>query len=262
MTPAAASTWTPHNPRGGIVPTSQSNTQEPSNTLTPPATLGLGQGPSPDGPRGVDVGTLLSGSAGESVGGERFTSFSAPLSLDFAVNQETRNKIWEKEYVEFGSLLDPSSASLNKILLQRTDKGENTLCVVPSNNKLPKNINEWISAFCIFSSVYTNKFPGDNAKLLKYGQVVRQIAAEGGNFNLYDVNFRKLRQVTDLPWNHFHTELYIKSTQTNQIKLKCEHGVNLSSFHWGIAFVFAAAYLVQDIAVTNISSKGDTIRST
>ncbi len=86
--------------------------------------------------------------------------------------------------------------------------------MVPTNKKLPQNINEWISAFSIFSTVFTKKFPGDNDKLLKYGEVVRQIAAEGGNFNLYDVNFRKLRQVTDLPWDHFHTELFLKANQS------------------------------------------------
>lgn len=216
MTPATApSTWTPQNPTGGTGSTDQGTHEQPSEMSTSRGVTVVGQGPTPVVSRGAGVEGLFSGNLGELEGvGQPRIPFSAPLSLDYAINPETRNKIWINEYVEFGNLLDTSNTSQNKILLQKTDTGDNTLCVVPTNKKLPKNINDWISAFSIFSTIYTKKFPNENGKLLKYGEVVRQIAAEGGNFNLYDVNFRKLRQVTDLPWNHFHTELFLKATQS------------------------------------------------
>lgn len=73
------------------------------------------------------------------------------------------------------------------------------VCVIPTPKKLPQNKNDWISAITL-STIYINKFPCENDSLLKYGEVVRQIASEGGILNLYDVNFRKQRQVTDLPY--------------------------------------------------------------
>ena len=84
--------------------------------------MGVGHGPTPGVSLGVGVGELFSNSSElDSIG--RLTPFSAPLSLDFAVNQYTRNKIWGNEYVEFASLLDPTNASQNKIMLQKTETG-------------------------------------------------------------------------------------------------------------------------------------------
>ena len=137
---------------------------------------------------------------------------SAPVSLDLAINQDLRNKIWANEYVDFGSLLDPSQMTHNKVVVQQTGGGGSSLCLIPPSKMLPKNINEWQTAFAIFTTVYTKKFTDESNNLVKYGETIRQMAKEGGDFNSYDVTFRKLRQVANLPWYHFHTELYLKAS--------------------------------------------------
>ena len=148
---------------------------------------------------------------GESLGSKGSLPLSAPLSLDFAVNQEIKEKIWANEYIDFGLLLNPSQAGQSNIIVQNTASGNGSSCLIPSNKKVPKTINDWLSAFAIFGSVYIAKYPRDGSSLLKYGEIIRQIAGEGGNFNTYDVSLRKLRQTTLIEWNNFHTELYLKA---------------------------------------------------
>ena len=96
-------------------------------------------------------------------------------------------------------------------MLQKVASGESSLCIMPANNIFPKTIDEWHSAYAIFSSVYIKTFQNESGKLLKYGELIRQIAHEGGDFNSYDVSFRKLKQTLPLSWDHFHCELYMKA---------------------------------------------------
>ena len=148
---------------------------------------------------------------GESLGIRGSVPFTSPLPLDFAVSKETCGKIWANEYVEIGGLLDPFQVSQSKITVQKAANGDSSLCLMPANKKVPKSINEWTSAFAIFSSVYIKKFPNKGGKLLKYGELVRRIAHDGGDFHGYDVSFRKLKQTLPLSWDHFHCELYLKA---------------------------------------------------
>ena len=50
---------------------------------------------------------------------------------------------------------------------------------------------------------------------MKYGEVVRDLAAKGANWIYYDTNFRYLRQQkpADFPWGNIHFELWIRSQQ-------------------------------------------------
>ncbi len=96
-------------------------------------------------------------------------------------------------------------------MVQQITSGEKSLCLRRANKKVPKTISERVSAFAIFFAVYTQKFASEAGKLLKYDELIRQIASDGGNFNVYDVAFRKLSQTMGFPWDHFHTELYLKS---------------------------------------------------
>ena len=48
---------------------------------------------------------------------------------------------------------------------------------------------------------------------MKYGEVVRDLAARGGNWRFYDTQFRSLRQsnVPGMPWGTTHWELWIRA---------------------------------------------------
>ena len=42
--------------------------------------------------------------------------------------------------------------------------------------------------------VYTRRYPVEAPLLIKYGEIIRDLAARGYNWRYYDVNFRNLRQ--------------------------------------------------------------------
>lgn len=137
----------------------------------------------------------------------------APLPLDYAVPDQTKNAIWNNEYVEFGFLIHPTERAFMSLSVKGSE-----LCLVQGNKKLPKSIEEWQTAFAIFSVVYTQKYPEQVAALLKYGETVKQLAAEGGDFNLYDTSFRKLRFRVPLAWDHFHAELYMRAMRVQNVR--------------------------------------------
>ena len=75
------------------------------------------------------------------------------------------------------------------------------------------NIDAWTSAFQIFVGVYTAKFPIDAPALMKYSEVVRDLAARGADWRFFDTQFRLLCQSnpTEFPWGSTHWELWIRA---------------------------------------------------
>ena len=72
--------------------------------------------------------------------------------------------------------------------------------------------------------VFTQKYPLEAPALMKYSEIVRELAARGYNWHYYDENFRYLRQKEPIsfPWGSIHWELWIKAQPSgngyNQIK--------------------------------------------
>ena len=55
---------------------------------------------------------------------------------------------------------------------------------------------------------------------MKYGKVVRDLAARGANWRYYDTNVRYLKQQqpASLAWNEVHWELWIRSQNRSTTK--------------------------------------------
>ena len=51
-----------------------------------------------------------------------------------------------------------------------------------------------MSAFRIFVTLYTRKYPADAPALMKYGDVIQDLASRSHNWKFYDENFRFMRQ--------------------------------------------------------------------
>ena len=137
--------------------------------------------------------TTLNGSRPQST----FTSIS--VSLSPRVSAKLKVKIFANEYVDFGALLSSS----------RNNEGKYPLSMVPSegsssrpqitleplqNAKRIQCIQQWVSAFNIFVSVYSEKFTAETPRLMKYCDVVRDLAQEAGDWIWYDKQFCCLRQ--------------------------------------------------------------------
>ena len=56
-----------------------------------------------------------------------------------------------------------------------------------------------------------SRFPQDSPALMKYGSVVRELAAQSANWCFYDENFRQLRQEQQISWDNIHSELWLRA---------------------------------------------------
>ena len=83
------------------------------------------------------------------------------------------------------------------------------------------SIEMWSSAFIRFTAVYTHKFPLQAPQLMKYMEIVRDIAHRkpGFSFAFYDNKFRKARETSTLPWDSLHTEFWLMAVtfQSNHV---------------------------------------------
>ena len=148
------------------------------------------------------------------------------LSTHCRVTAKLKAKIWAHEYFDFGLLLANSPTEPQYHLSVTTSAvsgsaGLPTLCLEPTNKAKPlTSIDAWTSAFQIFVGVYTTKFPQEAPALMKYGEVVRDLAAQGANWRYYDTNFRYLKQQqpASLALNEVHWELWIRSQNLSTTK--------------------------------------------
>ena len=141
---------------------------------------------------------------------------SSSLSIDARVSERIRAKIWNQEYVEFGSLLvNPMGQSRFQLTVSNAESGQlPSLCLEPAEKpRKITSIESWLSAFHVFVGVYTNKYPTECPALMKYGSLIRDLAVRGHNWRFYDENFRFIRQshFSSLPWGTIHSELWLRS---------------------------------------------------
>ena len=64
--------------------------------------------------------------------------------------------------------------------------------------KKVQSITQWLSALIIFVAIYAEKQATDTPKLIKYCEIVRDIAAKPGDWLYYDKQFRFIRQSAPL----------------------------------------------------------------
>ena len=145
-----------------------------------------------------------------------FTSVSVHLSS--RVGSKTKAKIWANEYVEFGALLT-STPQVDKYALSMTPSTapskQPRLTLEPYQaTKKVYNIQQWVTAFTIFVSVYTERYQSETPQLMKYCEVVRDIASSNGDWLWYDEQFRYLRQSAPdkYPWDQIHWELWLRAS--------------------------------------------------
>ena len=123
------------------------------------------------------------------------TFSSVTFDLESRVSDRVKAKIWANEYVDFGSLLTVSPDQSKYRISVTDDHDHPSLClehVKPKRRSL--TIDQWLTAFNVFVALYTIKTPSAISSLMKYCEVVRDIAAKQGNWRYYDKQFRFLRQ--------------------------------------------------------------------
>jgi hypothetical protein len=86
---------------------------------------------------------------------------------------------------------------------------------VPANrSRKALTIEQWTTDFLRFVAVYSLKHPHETPALMKYGEIVRDLASRRQRpaWSFYDTQFRQLRESTSIPWDRIHTEFWIMAT--------------------------------------------------
>lgn len=149
-------------------------------------------------------------------GGESATS-NAPQPLNFSnniplgatVSNRLKQKIYENTYFDLRLLLPNHQDDNFSVSVERGainfQQGK--------FQKFPITINQWTSAFLIFSSIYIQKTPSDAAHLFKYIYMIRDMSftTKNDSWRYYDEEFRKLRQSSPLPWQEPLSELVLRA---------------------------------------------------
>ena len=157
----------------------------------------------------------VSGQSGGEQPQQIFTSIG--INLGARVSAKLKSKIWANEYIDFGALLTvapPREKYALSMYSTAGNSGKPELTFEPSNSpKKVTNIQQWITAFNIFASVYAERASGDAPKLLKYCEVVRDLSQKSADWLFYDEQFRYLRQSApqSYPWDQIHWELWLRA---------------------------------------------------
>ena len=138
------------------------------------------------------------------------------VPLDARLDAKIKTKIWSNEYFEFGQLLHsiPTDNKYRISILDAMGNATPSLCLeLTRKAKAITTIEEWTNAFQVFVGVYTSKFPHESPALMKYSEVVRNLASRSGDWKFSDTNFRYMRQQNPagMPWGAPHWELWIRA---------------------------------------------------
>ena len=141
-------------------------------------------------------------------------SFSLPQVFR-SMPEYLKNFVQRSATMSSSLLSNPVFEDRFQLTISNSDKEKNpSLCLEPvSNAEKHLSIETWLSCFHIFVGVYTSRLPHEAPALMKHGEVVRDLAARGGNWKFYDENVRFLRQAqpASFPWGVIHWELWTLS---------------------------------------------------
>ena len=150
--------------------------------------------------------------------------FSSPsLAIDVRVSEKIRGKIWNNEYFDISLLLtNPVLEDRYQLTVEGAEGNMAApgICLEPvAKPKKVLTLETWFSCFHIFVGIYCKKYPTEAPALMKYGEVVQDLAARGHNWKFYDENLRFLRQSqpASFPWGVIHRELWMRS-QTSVLR--------------------------------------------
>ena len=151
----------------------------------------------------------------------KFNSINVPI--DANVSTKIKAKIWAHEFIDFNVLLSSGAGDTRYQLSVSSQNGSALPALSLEPSQKPKaiaNIGTWTSAFQIFVGVYTVKYPMEAPALMKYSEVVRDLALRGADWRFYDTQFRLLRQAnpTEFPWGSTHWELWIRAQNFNNAR--------------------------------------------
>lgn len=142
--------------------------------------------------------------------------FAEPISTPILnqIKRATCKAIWRNKYVDMADLLPSTLNPQPTHYTLQVDNRSNFTINPTSKSKRIQNVEVWTTAFIRFMAVYLQRFPLEAQQLLKYMEIVRDLARRrpGFAFLYYDTQFRMLRESLALPWDRIHTEFWLMAS--------------------------------------------------
>ena len=167
---------------------------------------------------------LISGPSTNSASSPRQPLSIIAIVLGARVGPKLKAKIWANEFVDFGCLLSLTPSKERYSLSSApsgTSSAQPQLILEPVHApKKIQSLNQWLTAFYTFVAIYVKKYPSDAQRLMKYCEVVGDIASKPGDWMFYEEQFRYIRQsaAVSYPWDTIHWELWLRAVTNFRAK--------------------------------------------
>ncbi|CAC5404404.1 unnamed protein product [Mytilus coruscus] len=162
---------------------------------------------------------------------------SCSLKTGGNIPDEIKQQIWAGRYIDFHSLFDNDETKYRLQLVQGADNPE--LSITEERNKRTLTLNQWLSAWNKFMAIICTKNPELGSVIPHHMEIILEMSREGGNYQYYDIEFRKLLERGEAQWGCTHLELYLRAKL--QVNVKSGNDNNKSgNTRWliGVCFSF------------------------
>ena len=119
-----------------------------------------------------------------------YTDIGRPI--DLKVSDKVRKQIWNHEYVDLYSLMDPNAEIPD--YLRFVNEGGSAYKLAPQKNqKRITSLGQWCDGFLIYLTVYCRKYPEQISHLTAYIHLIKTLCSKRGDYVFYDEEFRHMR---------------------------------------------------------------------
>ena len=124
--------------------------------------------------------------------------YEEPISTSISsqIPHKIKKKIWRNQFIDLAVLLPNTYSSNTNSNFHLEESPNSKISLVPKQTKKIFNIDMWTTAFLRFMAIYTEHFSFEAPQLLKYAEIVCDLARRTQNLSwyTYDQQFRTLRE--------------------------------------------------------------------
>ena len=137
------------------------------------------------------------------------------------VDDKLKDMIWGKKFVELGQLVSKIE-NKNRLITQQVQGGYSQIALAPVKVKSASNIHEWISWFCIYATIYTQRYPEESPQIFGYILRIMELQKEEPTSYMwrhYDELFRQARyKRQSMEW-HIVDDRFVRKAKVLQEKI-------------------------------------------
>ncbi|CAC5398504.1 unnamed protein product [Mytilus coruscus] len=141
---------------------------------------------------------------------------SCSLKTGGNIPNKIKQQIWAGKYIDFHSLFENDETKYRLQLVQGADNPE--LSITEERNKKTLTLNQWLSAWNKFTAIICTKNPELGSVIPHHMEIILEMSREGGNWQFYDIEFRKLLERGEAQWGCTHLELYLRAKLQGNVK--------------------------------------------